>query len=97
MATGADVVQRMFDERNAHRLDAVYAMLCEDYREYLNGSPAKSAFETISITVNEVNSPPMIRKVTRSRARTVCPPVRYSRTTLVRSTVSGRSPRGELL
>src|ERR1700704_5086704 len=40
----------------------------------------------------DVNWPPLIRRVSPSRARTVCPPARYSRTTSMRSTVSATSP-----
>lgn len=37
VTTGVEIVTKMFEEWNAHDLDAVYARLADDYREYANG------------------------------------------------------------
>ena len=37
VTSGVEIVTKMFEEWNAHDLDAVYAGLSEDYREYANG------------------------------------------------------------
>src|SRR5437870_8676760 len=37
VTTGVEIVTKMFEEWDAHDLDAVYARLTDDYREYANG------------------------------------------------------------
>ena len=41
MATGVEIVSDLVDKWNAHDLDASYAHLAEDYREYINGKLVK--------------------------------------------------------
>jgi ketosteroid isomerase-like protein len=40
--TGVVIVTKMFEEWDAHDLDAVYARLTDDYREYANGVLVKN-------------------------------------------------------
>jgi len=42
MATGVEIVSELAEKWNAHDLDAVYGFLTDDYREYMNGSLAKT-------------------------------------------------------
>jgi ketosteroid isomerase-like protein len=41
VATAAEIIAAMGDEWNAHDLDAVYARLADDYREFANGTLVK--------------------------------------------------------
>ena len=41
MTTGVEIVSDLVDKWNAHDLDAAYALLAEDYREYINGTLVK--------------------------------------------------------
>ncbi len=43
MTDAAQVISAMSDEWNAHNLDAVYARVAGDYREYANGKLVKSS------------------------------------------------------
>jgi ketosteroid isomerase-like protein len=43
LTEGIDIITAMFADWNAHDLEAVYAHLTEDYREYLNGALAKAS------------------------------------------------------
>jgi hypothetical protein len=41
VADAVEIISAMSDEWNAHNLDAVYARLAHDYREYMNGKLVK--------------------------------------------------------
>ena len=45
MTDGVGIIREMFADWNAHDLGRVYARLADDYREYLNGTLAKSSRE----------------------------------------------------
>ena len=42
MTNAVEIISSMSEEWNAHNLDAVYERLGEDYREYANGTLAKT-------------------------------------------------------